>query len=297
MNDPKDSDLIREATSLFLRLRDYPEDEDLIRQRDRFLERGKAEREAYAKMLKVWKATETRSRSSASVPLLSLAFFAVIASAILWADDARIALLADHASANLPLVAELRSGDRATLDANSAIIEEVRHDARHITLMRGAAFFEVAPSDRMFLVTSNDLKIQVTGTAFEVGQLDDTSVVTVAEGSVQVSWEDRTWHLEAGDQWVWYGDGRTVITGIETEAAASWRDNLLVTDGLTLSQVAAIIDRRHPGPIVVMDDELGTIPIVGTFDLSNPEVALNTLAALEQAQVIRIPSVLTLVLP
>jgi transmembrane sensor len=71
---------------------------------------------------------------------------------------------------------------------------------------------------------------------------------------------------------------------------ASWRDDVLVADGLSFAQIAEILDRRIPGRVILTDDALGQQTIVGHFDLSDAQGTLDLLAELTGAKVTSVPN-------
>ena len=297
MPDPHEAKLIREATSILLRLRDAPDDEALQRERDDFLQRGQAEKDAYTKLLHAWQATDPGDEPGLgkATGILAAACLAIM---LYWSfEPVRIFLLADISSDLEPSHTQLDSGDRVTLDASSALIDNTAENTRKVTLLRGAAFFDVAPGERPFAVSVGDIRVEVLGTSFEAGYLDDEAIVTVAEGSVRVFHDDRSWQLGPGDRLLWSETGGAVLTNVDSREAASWRRGLLIANGMSLAQIADILDRRLPGNILIAGDALGQTPIVGTFDLSDPLWSLRTLAELEGARVFSIPSVVTIVRP
>lgn len=295
MPNEDENRLIREATDIFLRLRDAPDDTDLQHVRDGFLSRGPAERQAYEKMLTVWQVTETGGTSRPKI--LPMIFFAVaLGAGAYWASGpVRVMLFADIATGAVPEVARLASGDRVTLDAGSALIDDTDGGIRGVTLMQGAAFFDVTRRPEPFVVTVDDLQISVTGTAFEAGHLADGAVVSVTEGAVTVTYDDESWNLAPGDRLLLDADTGGIKSGIDPDTVASWRGGLLVADGLTFGQITDIIDRRLSGDVIITEGTLADTPIVGTFDLTDPLSALKLLAELEGATLTTIPSIVTVI--
>ena len=297
MPDAEETQLIREATDIFLRLRDEPDDPSLQQERDRFLARGAAERAAYTKLLQAWKVTDPGKKSGpSSLPAIIVAG-ALIAGGYLAFEPVRIALIADHATRFETAAAELTSGDQVVLDATSALVDHTEGAAREVTLLRGAAFFDVQPDDRPFVVTSGEIRVAVTGTSFEVGQFDDGGIVSVVEGSVDVFVDSQSWQVSAGEEFTWSDVSGAHLTQVEATTTASWRQQVLVADSMTFAQIAAVLDRRLPGSILITDAALAQTPIVGTFDLAEPSGALDLLVELTGARVTTVPYTLTVLRP
>ncbi len=66
-------------------------------------------------------------------------------------------------------VLTLDDGSRLTLAGDSAINLDLVDHQRHVTLLRGRAYFQVASDPhRPFLVEAGEARVRVTGTRFEV---------------------------------------------------------------------------------------------------------------------------------
>ncbi|MEL7139935.1 MAG: FecR domain-containing protein [Pseudomonadota bacterium] len=290
-----EDEVLERAVQLFLRLRDRPDDHAILAERDAFLARGPAERAAYEKAQNAWRATSHPRRGGPLKLILLIA--AAGAGAMLLAEPIRIATLADLSTDREPEGARLASGDAVTLDAGSALVDESGDGDRDVELLRGAAYFDVAPDGRPFLVSVDDVEIEVLGTAFEVAVIEDEVAVTVGEGEVEVRTDGASRQLEAGDRLTRTDDGALSVTEVDLDDVATWRRGQLIVDGMTVAQVAAVIDRRLPGQIVILDSALAEARVAGTFDLENPLNALRTLAAIHGATVYAAPPLMTVMIP
>lgn len=290
MTETTDSQLIREATSIFIRLRDHPQDPDLLSERDRFLAGGKAHRKAYSQMLAAWQVTGQAKKDKPSrAPLVALALACLVGGFFAKAPI-EIYLRADLTTDTIPRITRLVSGDRATLDGTTALIDHTSDDIRQVELLRGAAFFDVRPDGRPFVVTSGELTVEVLGTSFEVGAFEDAGIVTVAEGAVRVTVGSQSWQLIPGEQLIWSAETGATRDHVGVAHVASWRDDVLVADGLSFAQIAEILDRRIPGRVVLTDAELGQQTIVGRFELRDAQGTLDLLAKLTGAKVTSVPN-------
>lgn len=87
----------------------------------------------------------------------------------------------------------LADGSHIFLNTNSAISMNISDHQRRFTLLRGEAYFEiVADTGRPAVVISHRGETQVFGTAFNVAQQGEDTVVTVATGTVDV-WHAAQW--------------------------------------------------------------------------------------------------------
>lgn len=293
MSGQDEKQLVREATRIFLRLRNAPEDPDILTERDRFLARGEEERRTYQEIVRAWQATGQKPPSKTPVVLIALM---LLSGSLFFAQKPlRVALLADFSTDRASQQVSLSSGDRVDLDAATAIIDETDGDLRHVTLMQGAAFFDVEPSETPFVVEIDEVLVRVLGTSFETAYLDDSVLISVNEGVVEVVLDTQTWTLEAGEQLRLSGEAQN-LEDVDPVEVALWRRDRLVADGLTFADVADIIHRRLPGDVFIYDQTLAEARISGGVDLSDPKSALRALAAAEGARLVSTP-IATLIFP
>ncbi|MEM7236892.1 MAG: FecR domain-containing protein [Pseudomonadota bacterium] len=291
--DPRNVRLVEEATDLFLRMQDDPTDQRLIAERADFLARGETEQQIWKNVLKAWKGAGARRGPKSSLMIACIAFLAGVI--YLSAGPLRTAYLADHSAGSGPKQVMLSSGDIADLDASSAIIDDTDGAERRVEVLDGAAFFDVGSASKPFVADLGALSIRVVGTAFETAWLGDAVSVSVAEGRVEVQSSDQTWTLASGDRLRWSGDGGGALDRVDPADVASWRGGPFIADGVTFKYATSVIDRRLPGRVVVIGDALARSEVVGVIDLSDPLLALRTLAAARSATLIAMPPFVTLV--
>lgn len=287
--------LAGEAAEIFVRLNEDPNDKDALAERDLFLARGDAEREVYSFVKKAWAGSGRKPRSKRSLSVVWLAGLAV--TGYLLAEPARNLLLADFSTSRTVKEIKLASGDIAVLDAETAIADKTDNKSRQVKILEGAALFDVASDGRDFVVEIGGASVEVVGTVFEASAIGDSVSVSVKEGVVRVKLDDKTWDLKQGHQWNWGGDNGGQIKQIDPDRVALWREDRLVADGLTFSQVAEVIDRRFSGRIMITDPDLARSKVSGTINLQTPESALRALAAVRGARVFTVPLVGYVVLP
>ncbi|MEM9011424.1 MAG: FecR domain-containing protein [Pseudomonadota bacterium] len=289
--------LAREAARLLMRLREMPDDREAQAAIEAFRARGKAERAAWAKAERVWSLTGPRKpRGGGSVGTLIVLVGLVGLALLAMREPLRVWWLADHAADDARLEVALSSGDAAILDVGSALSDETGGEAaRQVTLLAGAAFFDVAPDARPFAVRLGVAEIAVIGTAFEVALLPDGAVVAVAEGVVEVRAGDAVRRLEAGER-LRLRDEALTVERIPADGVAAWRNDRLRIDGMRLGEVAALLDRRLPGPVILRGQGLAMARVSGGLDLGEPEAALRALATSEGARVVAVPGIGTLLL-
>ncbi|MEM9329921.1 MAG: FecR domain-containing protein [Pseudomonadota bacterium] len=293
MSGQEDENIYNEAADIFLRISENPEDVDAKRAKQEFIARGERERQTYEKIVKAWKAT-----GSSKKPRSLYTIFVVISIAVavyLSLPRIQVYLLADYTASSTPMRVELSSGDLVHLDASSALEDKITNDVRAVYLLSGAAFFNVKTNERPFIVEMNGLTIQVLGTQFEAVKSPNSVSVSVFEGEVKVDTGGNSYELGPGDRFSLTGSSQTQIDQIEVNSIAQWRDDRLFAEDMMFGKIAQVIDRRLPGRIVILDESIAQSRVTGTFDLSDPETALTTLAAARGGRVISVRPVATFI--
>lgn len=121
-----------------------------------------------------------------------------------------------------------------------------------VVKLEGQGFFEVAhDASKPFTVETNDLRVRVLGTSFDVKDYrgDADARIGVTSGSVGVSWNasgsDTSAVLRTGDQLQYRtDDGQTTISSIDTVEASAWRQDRLRYRNEPLSVIARDLERQ-----------------------------------------------------
>lgn len=102
---------------------------------------------------------------------------------------------------------------------------------------------------------------------FNLRNTDQQVCVTCLDGAVDVAIEGRNLRLEAGQQ-VTY-DARQIgnVQTVDTAAVMNWRQQVLVFNGATLSQMIDEINRYRPGMLLLLNRELGQRRVQARFNL------------------------------
>ena len=204
-----------------------------------------------------------------------------------WVDD----LGADYVSAPGEIrTVTLADQSQVTLDADSAIAVNFSGGERHVQLRRGAGFFSVVHTGEPFIVDANQGQARVLGTQFEVRLQPAGGQVTVLSGRVGVTARKQAAQqiLGAGEQ-VSYGVGSAQkVRGVDSEAQLAWRQGWLNYYRTPLADVVKDLGRYYPGRIVLLNDELATRRVSGSFPSKDPQAVLSSLQGVlgfEQTQV------------
>ena len=102
---------------------------------------------------------------------------------------------------------------------------------------------------------------------FNLRNTDQKVCVTCLDGAVEVDVEGRSLRLESGQQ-VTY-DARQVgsVQSVDTAAVMNWRQQVLVFNGATLSQMIDEINRYRPGMLLLLNRQLGQRRVQARFSL------------------------------
>jgi len=202
-----------------------------------------------------------------------------------------IRLQADVVTATAELrTITLPDGSRVDLGPESAIDMTFADGKRQVRLLKGSAFFDVAPDEgRPFRVATVNALVSVLGTAFEVGYVDDNTLVAVQHGRVGV--EDphteprRSNTLGAGEWTRVLASGGAQRGKLKADEVASWRQGRLVALNRPAGEVVDDLRHYYPGVILVQSQAFARRQVSGIYDLADPRRTLRDLASSHGARV------------
>ena len=164
----------------------------------------------------------------------------------------------------------------ANLNTDSHVEVEVTAKARHIRLVRGEAWFDVAKDpQKPFIVAVDDIRVQALGTAFSVRRFASGVEIMVTEGTVE-AWSDTDAaarkRLGAGEAAFVAAATHAISTAVNPniESRLAWRDGNIVLQNDTLADAAAEFNRYNAQKIVVSDPSLLDRRFVGVYSLDKP---------------------------
>ncbi|MBL9208858.1 MAG: FecR domain-containing protein [Opitutaceae bacterium] len=233
-------------------------------------------------------------------PLLAAA--AAIAVAVSWAppgrNDASDAIAFEATSYRQETLSD---GTVVDLNRGAHVMLQFTPGERRVVLVQGEAQFAVAHNPaRPFVVRAGGVDVRAIGTAFNV-KLDGSQLeVLVTEGTVHVAQHPLPTsapgpapaatppvvaRVAAGH--------RTVIpvtptstrpevvpaSPREIERLLDWQPRLLDFDSTPLAEVAATFNRRNRLQLVLVDADIGTLPIVASIRSDNVEGFVRLLEA------------------
>ncbi len=191
----------------------------------------------------------------------------------------------------------LEDGSRVQLNAQSAIALDFTSERRTVRLLRGQAFFQVAPdANRPFSVSTEDALVTALGTAFDVRQSATDTRVAVTEHSVMVEFKTEGGipvKLGEGEEMLHLNEtGESTIRKTDAATALAWRQGRLTVDNVPLSYVIEEIQRHFRGRIVIGNEATARRIVSGTLSVSDTESALNFLRTALNIQTYRIGPVI-----
>jgi len=172
----------------------------------------------------------------------------------------------------------LADGSTALLNASSAIAYSITPTERKIALLKGEAFFTVAPDKtRPFVVETQGAKTTAVGTAFDIHIGEETAEVTVTEHAVTIDAgaERSPIRIEEGQQTSYKPNGEMgPVKTADINAVLAWKRGELVVDNATLAFVVSELDRHFSGHIFIASKALAERRVSGRFSILNTDAAL-----------------------
>lgn len=220
-----------------------------------------------------------------------LATAAMAAMAALAGPDLMLRWQADYLTGRQETrTLHLADGSTATLAPESAVALNFLDGHRNVRLLKGEALFTVHhDAQHPFAVRAGRLTVTDIGTMFDVRlETDRAATVGVREGRVSVqdaSLRDPPLILDAGRQASLHG-ARLSTQDIDPSEVGSWSTGMFVAHDLPVSQVAAMLERYSPhGTLLVYGEKLASERVTGTYPLTDPRQAFETLARGQKARV------------
>ncbi len=169
----------------------------------------------------------------------------------------------------------------AAINTDSEIDVAMNTSLRHVSLVKGEAWFEVAKNpDAPFVVSVGDIRVRAVGTAFGVRRHSKGVEVLVTEGTVE------TWTVHDPAKRTQLTEGHAAFVPASTDPAKTvavafepdevsrrlaWRDREIILRNESLSDAAAEFNRYNDQQIVVSDAALKDAKLVGGFQVDQPE--------------------------
>lgn len=180
----------------------------------------------------------------------------------------------------------LRDGSKVMLNTDSEIRVQLGEAERHIELVRGEAFFEVAKDPRHpFVVRVGDKRVIAVGTQFSVRRESNDAEVVVTEGQVRVEADGGAGRgpdtLLTPGSIARAGDAGVLVHRESVAQASerlSWRTGTLMFRDETLADAVAEFNRYNVRQIVIADPSVAALKIEGNFRATNVDAFVRLLS-------------------
>lgn len=171
----------------------------------------------------------------------------------------------------------LSDGTTLFLDTDTHVSVSYYAHERKVMLYKGQVLLHVKKqSQRPLFVDAKNVRIEVTGTRFEVRSLEEDVRVSVEEGSVDVSYkrlEDETYlklaSLKAHEQLSL--DERGFVkehTLLHNPSIAPWKMGRLVFHKTPLSDIVKEFERYGVTPVEIKSEYVGQMTLSGSFEIA-----------------------------
>jgi transmembrane sensor len=180
----------------------------------------------------------------------------------------------DKTEINLP------DGSKVFLNGGSKIIypDKFIEDNREIRLT-GEAFFSVVKDKRPFIITTDNARIKVLGTKFDVWSRENKTRVVVQEGLVNVAQKRKFGNpvLLKKNQLTCVSNGSepTKPKEVDSKEFLSWMENTLLFNQTSFGEVVKELERFYDIKISVKDERIKNYSLTGKFKRENIESTLS----------------------
>lgn len=179
---------------------------------------------------------------------------------------------------NVPVGGEYRltlsDGTKVYLNSMTSLKYPVQFGPgkREVELV-GEAYFEVVKNAaKPFVVNTNEMKVEVLGTSFNVNAYEDSknTVTTLVEGRVKLSHslnlaEEQI--LNPNEQGVMDNlSGKIVLNNVDVSNYISWKDGQLVFYDMPLEEIMTQLTRWYSAKVFYMNPEVKDLRFSGSLD-------------------------------
>jgi transmembrane sensor len=196
-----------------------------------------------------------------------VAILAVVFSAGLFFYQNTIGSKLNVSTAGNTLIQELPDGSVATLNKQSSVtfVGGVFNPTRAIKL-KGEAFFKVvANKNKPFIIEVNGVKVTVVGTAFNVKNEGDETIVSVESGIVKVENNRNSVRLTAGEK-AEVRNNQLLKGENHGKLYNYYYSNQLVCDRTPLYELVEVLNKKFNANIVIVNPAVQELPISTTFE-------------------------------
>jgi transmembrane sensor len=190
----------------------------------------------------------------------------------------------------------LEDGSEVTLNANSVLKvprDLVNAETRQVWLT-GEAFFSVAkrPNKVKFIVSTNNLNVEVLGTKFNVNSRRNNTEVVLDEGSVKLTALNNNRTQSAvmrPGEYASLSETDTTFTKMLVKPASysAWKMNRLVFEDTPLKVIAEKIEDYYGIEVRIDNEQLQSRQLTGTLPNNDLGVVLKSLSVSYNLEIVR----------
>lgn len=187
---------------------------------------------------------------------------------------------------------QLPDGTVVNLNANSSLRYRTQNP-REVWL-EGEGFFEVRKKPRtkaVFWVHTQDLVIEVLGTAFNVNSRHERTRVVLEEGSVKLKLEDGQQEMmEPGDLIAYSKKEDKILERakeVSTRVHSSWKDGTIVFNEIPLEKALQKVADQYGIQFKFSSDSLKKTKVGGGVPMNNLKLSLLTIEKITNAKIER----------
>lgn len=188
------------------------------------------------------------------------------------------------------LTQTLSDGSVVTLNKRSSVTYPSRFKGakREVTL-KGEAFFTVTPDKKKpFVITVNDVQVEVVGTSFNIKEEEGRTEVVVETGVVKVSRGGQTVELKAGERLLLGAKaGVPEKEKVNDKLYNYYRSREFVCDNTPLWKLVEVLNRAYEVKITIARKELYALPLNTTFNNESLEKILEIIHLTFDIEVIK----------
>ena len=182
---------------------------------------------------------------------------------------------------------QLPDGSNIFIDAKTNLNIEFYKGKREVTLKDGRVMFEVAKDEnRVFIIKSGDINIEVVGTKFEVIRKKDITTVNVEEGIVKTYFssyffDKQNEKLLTKENSITYSNFQGNINNqekINPEKIALWRENLISLNKVSLKDAFDEFSKYNDISTSFSSKEVENYLITAEFSSTQLEIFLKTIS-------------------
>ncbi|MDB5608153.1 MAG: putative FecR [Bradyrhizobium sp.] len=170
-------------------------------------------------------------------------------------------------------------GVSVQMNARTSISIGAGGDSDAVELIAGEASFKMPDRQpKSFSVVAAGGRTSANGARFDVRLIGPAACVTCLADEVRVEHQARSVTLEPRQQVAYDNDGLKNVAVIDPVVVSAWQQGLVIFNMTPLTEVIEELNRYRPGRIVLLNSELGRLPVNGRFRIDQPDEALAQIA-------------------